>query len=675
MKRKMKDALRELKGNRGSGIVLVLVCMLCVSLLGVMILYLSYTGMLLKLTEREGKQNFYDASEAMDEIRAGVQTAASDSIAKAYKTILVNYNNPVYASDMSARFGMEFKKNLESWQNSAGTNLLKDDNTYDLNVLTAFASAPGSGDLKIASVGNAVTGTNTTNTDPIVLKNISVSYTDAKGYVTQVITDISVSMPDLSYVNSSYSASGLPEFALIAKNALKEQQTSVNVAGSAYAGEISAVNGTLIMSSGTVVCRTEISSSGNGSAFETSEGSTLWANRIRVGGDSTLSLKGTTYVQDDLDMAGAGSSAAISGSYFGFGNSATDSSKSSAILVNGKGVSLDLGELKRLMLAGHSFVENPGNKTSDILMGEAASVRGNQMAYLIPDGYYTGADTNPCVYSGNVPVVTVDMTKTLWSGKSLSSYGASSQTVIANYPGANGQHVAYFFIKFDTTAHANEYFKDYFSSRPDEIKKYLDGYLNAYTSAATAQAPGWTIKKTGEGQYVLGAEPVEDTAFAASSRQISDTFSQLRSTLFSAVGDKDNPYDNFVNETMIAGVSDNTDEFYDENGKIVGLIIKGTYEFKADSPQTLRVIVATGNVTINAPFTGLVISGDSIYANSNITASESEVSASLLAKDEAGKTLSEFFKNGAANSSTTTDTGNSSWNLDKIVKYSNWKKT
>ena len=88
MKNKIAAALKALKGNSGSGIVLVLVCMLCVSMLGIMILYLSYTGLLIKVTERQSQENFYDATTAMDEVRAGVQKAASDSIAEAYKTML-----------------------------------------------------------------------------------------------------------------------------------------------------------------------------------------------------------------------------------------------------------------------------------------------------------------------------------------------------------------------------------------------------------------------------------------------------------------------------------------------------------------------------------------------------------------------------------------------------------
>jgi hypothetical protein len=69
MRKRLQAAYKALRGNSGSGIVLVLVCMLCVSMLGIMILYLSYTGMLLKMTQRQAQNDFYTATTAMDEVR------------------------------------------------------------------------------------------------------------------------------------------------------------------------------------------------------------------------------------------------------------------------------------------------------------------------------------------------------------------------------------------------------------------------------------------------------------------------------------------------------------------------------------------------------------------------------------------------------------------------------
>ena len=53
-----KKGLASLRNNRGSGVVLVLVCMLFVSILGTTLLYMSYTGFRMKVAERQGKQTF-----------------------------------------------------------------------------------------------------------------------------------------------------------------------------------------------------------------------------------------------------------------------------------------------------------------------------------------------------------------------------------------------------------------------------------------------------------------------------------------------------------------------------------------------------------------------------------------------------------------------------------------
>lgn len=135
-----------------------------------------------------------------------------------------------------------------------------------------------------------------------------------------------------------------------------------------------------------------------------SSGAALWANRIKIGSSSAL-FRGTTYVQDDLDLSGSQTAATLAGSYYGFGNSLTDSTKSSAILVNGAETMLDMSGLTRLMLAGHSFITNPSSSgtTTDVLMGESVSVRGNQRAYLVPTDYLDGAGSNPLIFDGASP--------------------------------------------------------------------------------------------------------------------------------------------------------------------------------------------------------------------------------------------------------------------------------
>ena len=73
MKQKWKKALEILRGRQGSSIVLVIVAMLFVSILGATLLYMSYTGFMVKVTQRGGEESFDDASHRMKEVEAGIQ--------------------------------------------------------------------------------------------------------------------------------------------------------------------------------------------------------------------------------------------------------------------------------------------------------------------------------------------------------------------------------------------------------------------------------------------------------------------------------------------------------------------------------------------------------------------------------------------------------------------------
>jgi len=668
MQKKLHNAHKALRGNSGSGIVLVLVCMLCVSILGVMVMYLSYTGLLLKVTERQSKADFYDASTAMDEIRAGVQKYASDAIADAYKTVLINYNYPNFiptGSTMEKQFKSEFKSNI----------LKSDLFSADKYSLAALENMTGT--------GASVTGSCIVDTaaDAIVLKNVAVTYTDSKNYTTTVSSDISIGMPEFSYVVSNYSVSNLPSFALIAQDKLQAgtSDNTLGVVGSAYAGSVQADN-PLTFNGGTVVCKGLITVNSDGahpSALTAADSTTLWANRIKVGASSSLTLKGNTYVQDDLDLTGVNATTALSGGYYGFGDSTTDSTKSSAILVNATGTTLNLSGLTRLMLAGHSFVSNPtGEGSTDVLMGESISVRGDQRAYLIPTKYLNGVSSNPYIYSGEAPAVTLTGTGDTELGQ---KYGVTVKQVITNYPGTE-QHIAYYFMQFSSTDNANSFFKDYFTGNSKEIVGYLKEYSALTTGTGTTQSAGYTLKSatdsSGNATYTLGS--IYSGSFETSAKQMTSTFNQLTTTLFARKSGnvtQDNPYAYFVNETKIKAAiptAGSSLTFYDgANG--VGIVANGDYEISSTLSDDVCIVIATGTVTVNKAFSGIIIAGGDIVLNNSVSTDETHVSAALSATS-AGYKLSDFLQNGAANTSSTSGGSNSGWNLGDLITYRNWKK-
>lgn len=696
MRKRLKNVRSVLRGNSGSGIVLVLVCMLCVSILGVMVMYLSYTGLLLKVTERQSKANFYDASTAMDEIRAGVQKAASDSIAVAYKEMLVHYSDAAYSSNMTARFQEAFREQMKSWQttvNSGTVNLLSFANgantgTYNADVLTSFVT---SASATVTSTSNSSASYNAA-TNALVLKGVRVTYTDTKNYTTSVTSDITIGMPDFTYVISSYSVSGLPSFALIAGNTLTDGGIKApTIDGSAYAGQITTSQTgiqPITLKNGTVISRGDISVNGTSVndasplRLVTENSVSLWAKRINVGANSAVNLAGSTYVLDDLDLAYR-AKATLSGSYYGFGNDEKDATKSSSILVNGTGTTLDMYGLSRLMLAGHSFVWDDKNLdlgTAEIMMGESVSVRGNQMAYLAPKSALTNNGSavtgNPLIYSSS------DTLNVALKGDSelISKYGASLKTIHKNYPGANGQRIAYFFLQFDTPAHANAYFSDYFSSNSSRINDYINDYTTLTSATGTTQAAGYTIVSSkdtnGKTTYSLGTVP--SAALGTGAAQMQSTFGQLTRTLFassSITDDATTPYTYFVDTTKINSALPSGRTEFTTDGKTLGIICRGDYTIDGDIPDTVRVVIATGNVTVARDFSGLIIAGGNITLNASVSASSETSTAFGAAATINGTayTLGDFLLHGATNTDSAGGS-NSGWNLDALITYRNWKK-
>ena len=491
--RQQRNILREIaKDNRGSGIVMVLVCMLCVTLMGAAMLSMSYTGLRIKVAQRQAERDFYSAETAVDEIRAGIQGLVSEAIGEAYKEVLINYNDGV---NVVSRFQEKFRDNLKA-------SSVLTASTYDVAGLQAFVSngaAVVSGNDPTDSSKGILVPDNVKNT--LTLKGVKVSYTAANNYVTEIETDLVISVPDFAYVMSTYSVSGLPEHALIAKTALKQStgNSVITIDGSAYAGQIvlGGEGSQMILKEGTMVCAglADISNMGNGgnARFKVDDSARLWAGRVTVNSGSSVDLGGETCVLDDLDLSGAGAKATLRGSYYGFGNGTTDdgsgssADRSSAILVNGRDSTLDMSGLNRLMLAGRSFISNTffagDTASANVETLESVSVRSNQKMYLIPAEYLAGASSNPYIHaSGEGTSVTL----TEAGSAQLGAWGASMKSLTAALPGAGGQQITSYFMDFADKDSASAYFEQYFASHSGAVSSYLTNGsdLNAKNSGA-----------------------------------------------------------------------------------------------------------------------------------------------------------------------------------------------
>ncbi|HWP79928.1 MAG TPA: hypothetical protein VN446_04740 [Candidatus Acidoferrum sp.] len=685
--------IKKLKADsRGQTIVIVLVTMLFLSILGASVLFSSYTGFMMKVTGRRGAQNFYDAEAAVNEIRVGVQQVASDAISSAYTAILVDYDKAVNTPDDTEDiFRTYFRDALLEWKDADDDELLHysvmGGYSYDPDVLKKFLLHPEGAEI----LG---TGEVTVGTEGVTIHGLKVTYRE-DGYESTVGTDICINYPDFSYTLSELILTAVPDFTVIAKDQLRQDSGgTIIVDGNAYAGSIT-VAGSNTMQIGTAqnfICRGKLTAE-NGATFRSNSYSSLWTGRIElVGGvGSAIILSGDTYVADDLELAGNNARAELAGRYFGFGNSLVDPAKSSSIIVSGHDTELSLTGLSNLMLTGSSFITaGTGN---NVLMGESVSVKSDQLAYLIPAKCIGSVSTNPAIFNNDaIPSVAtlkgyVNTGYTLWAGRTLGYYIDDVQ--LAMYP-VGGQTLVYFYMEFGSREKANEYFKDYFSRNQTEIEKYIDVYsdgISFFPSQPRTIAGGLVTYEQDDGDEVGDAGLVDASAVVSPSTpaRLTTMFTNLCSTLSTNMAADDpgiSVYDYIVDDDAMARITGDT-YFYQENDddfdEPVALIVDHEYTVNSTTPGSIKVIVATGNITLRKDnFTGLLISGGNIYLEKSAEADHIGVSAAfqgIATVGGTGMTLLDFLKISTSANQSFAGGAGINWNLERLVTYDNWTKS
>ena len=707
----MKFPGKRLKyDNRGSGIITVLVAVFFILVLGSTLLFSAYTGYMIKVSERKSGENFYSAETVMDEIRAGLQQAVSESVSKAYSSILVEYSSLVqaYSADntlapslndyIENQFRTAYLNELLAWKYDSSSLFNSVHSTYDVSVLDKFVSRPenvaltgGNGDAP--AVGSFQLDS---SSGDLTLKAVTVDFT-LSGYETEISTDIVIHTPPFSYTPAEYSLTNLNRLTLVANNALTHTaDANAAVTGDVYAGSV--VFGTyglgLTYSGGIFTCAGDFGIS-NQAAF-TMNNATLWAEGITVGDNSLVNLSGTVNIADDLTFSGSNArivlgSAGTDDQYNGFGylSGANGSpADSSSIIVNGRSNSLDMSNLDVLTLAGNSFIQAVGDTAvTNYAMGQSIATRSDQLAYLVPVSCLpVEYPSNPCY---NETAVSSDTTQAILNNiHALASssgyeYYADVDGVSALYTSVSsiGENaLTYFFMTFDTVEHANAFFSGYFAQNSSEINSYLTAYLSNYSAAQNVLARGGSYV----GTLSSGSLQLKNALTASWESQTASyraSFLNLCKKLsVTAISQQSDPsaYDYLVNSGAISdliadgGFVNHVAVFKDDSGNILGKIVDGDYTIS--QTETAKVIICTGNVTVQGNFSGLIIAKGNIDIGANVNSSIG-VSTVLQAKNDSGSVLLDFLNIGSGTgSSTGADTEGTTWDLDDLVVYTNWEK-
>ena len=551
----VRDLLKRLrKDNRGAAIVMVIVALAFIGILGVTVMWISLSNYRMKVTDQSNKQGFYTSESVLEQIKIGLQGDASQAASTAYGVVMQNFSSWNEAQ-REAMFQKEFKKSLwKILEDPAATG------NYSVDHLASFVD----GNLNISTdpsdKGDPIRYLGAYMDNPkldnpgddqafLRLKDIELEYTDDEGYYSKIRTDIIVEAPFTTFMDTS-TLPPIFKYALIADTGIEVGEGSLTANGSVYAGEegIIANKDTQVANASYLVSKGPLRV-GFGSETINVTSNVFYASDISVD-TANLVVNSNTRVADDLTLNKNTPNVSFSGSYIGFGDSVDDTAKSSAILINGLGAAVDMSGLNNMLVAGHSFIGTgkaaigtplptadgeDWNTLSvnnvDVMMGESISVKGNQLAYLIPDdcigvkGSKAVVGKNPLTYVEYKDMVskysvwedamgdrsdTPDATHTNrvgWQstfelvsttraisklgGNTLSNYMPSGGAYQMIFAPSNGETMVYFYMKFADSDAANRYSRDYYNNHSDKLDAYTDVYatsleLPADTNMSTA---------------------------------------------------------------------------------------------------------------------------------------------------------------------------------------------
>lgn len=666
------------RNNKGSSIVLVLVVFAIVGILATAALRLSVMNFQMKATDSQIKNNFYSAESVLDQVTVGLQNYVSDAYVTAYTEMMEAYSQSLTSSAREAQFKAAFMTQLKSKLADPA-----DAAFYNAALISSMVDSPSAsvdcGSHQLIDNGTSIT-----------LRDIKVTYTDAKDITSIIQTDINIAAPSMRSVTST-SLPDLFSYSLIANSGISIGQGSgqtVTIAGNVYAGSDEVTNrynwnpanrtksisiesgSTVIFSGGSYVTAEGDFYVSNTSKAVIDSTAQLWTKNI-VADNAQIDLFSNTYVSDDLTLKGSYNTKVVAGSgnskYYGYGNSTTDAAESSAIILNGRNCDLDMSGLDELVVAGYSYIgtssfdagaANPANE--NVQMGESISVKGNQIAYLIPGNCIgTNGDTASAassLYSKNPMTMTeyqalktlvdaadssyvfvngsIPYTKT---GKSLNDYlnGASVsscvQTVFDNTKG-----LVYFYANLPADA-AKQYYSDYYAADKNDGGK-LDTYTSFYSnqikyndSPSMLYTAGTYVSYDGSTVKLYEASTEDISAKISRMPRTFEALSTILSPNYSAIEpeQKDKTvFENFINTDVLNDVFAHGDShginfsYVDPNTGFKYRVIiakQGPYNLTINTANEVAILITSSDcdIVLNSGFRGIAICDGKISAMGN----------------------------------------------------------
>lgn len=772
------------KSNKGFSLFTVMVAVSFVGILGLLVLYIAMANFQMKITDMKGKDGFYTAERALEEVRVGLQQDVGEAMSTAYIKVLETYSKDFEGDQTSqsesldelrqAEFKELFVKELRQLLKSPS-----DPGYYDIKKLNKYLDMTKEGSAKIIDESKeTLYVTNPEGKQPVMtqdlsngvlLKNIRSVYVDPVGRAAIIDTDIRLGIPKVEFPTPS-TLPDLMNLSIVADKGIscqgKDPVTPTVISGDVYAGipDRADRNGVSVqLDPGTslqiengrrFVCQGSINVE-NGSKFLNQGVGALWAKGINVS-SGTVSLTGKTYLSDDLTVqAGNNSKITIEGAYVGYGSpdsareskfkdnfykDAKDTELDSSIIINGKNTTMDLSKAEEITIAGKSYIAsskipsgNEAQNQNDIMMGESLTVKGTQLAYLLPqeligDGTYK----NPMSfeeYSKSQPDIQTDKPVAAWGNKTLSQIGVDEnepvKTVYFNDNSKSGTVFVYLYLNFTDDVKASEYMQMYYQTGKikDNMDKYLSFYFGDSAGIKVNNSQNYLRYitkgnvlvydgKEKKGSLNTASTPMENTIASQDYKNYQNIWYSLNRNMTSNVDDKKvikNPdgsvhhyvadykqtvFSNLVDEKRMKEFLKDKNQFYEftmsDGSGLKALLMdnekKEAYVINSQTnSEKLRLVVCTGNVKIedNVKFQGIIVAKGTITLGSGVhLIAEPKEAMKVFQAQTADGTFSpkDIFWEGKdfvlGNSIVNNDGTQVSdfYDLAECVTYENWKK-
>ena len=718
-----KELWNRKRRNSGSSIVIVIIAMAMIGILATTLLWMSYVNYKIKVNDIRNKNSFYSAETVMEQIVAGLQKESSDAVAIAYKETLSNWDRDDDGIQSEANHYSSFATAYLDALVKELRNSEKGDSYYNRDVLknyvdtdiwknvnqTAWDNGTDEADAAKAPVMELVNGSS------LILRNVFVSYVDGDR-LSIVSTDLCLDVPQIVFTKSSSSIDDLYDYLLIGNRGISLTKGSGQVTGdgSIYAGidETTAKGGIVINPASSlainngryVISKGEIDVVGPGAGFIVRDaretGSSVYAKGLDLQ-SGMISLDSKTYIANDLTLSGNGSKATLTKEYYGYGTSVatglegspTEQENSSAIIINGQNSTVDMSGVNTLMLAGRAYigtnttkkeldqntaaaVEDAGKKNEKaVLMGESITVKGGQIAYLVPTeclGVYNGETLigqNPLTQDQAAKMQAykdqygkefreVDFTRPVsrLGGESLASFGVADMDHIRKVStqyvggGTESKSLTYYYLVMDAD-YAAKYYQTYY--KQDNNKETIDNYFkkyatggillgdytseqNSYTilgnalvsdvlsqsgvsllasreNATSAMTPAEATQKSADIANVYKGLTTNLSEDGASASTFQNVFESVIKKEITTKQEDGSEKKEPIQEYLVDNGTGGTMEFTTEDG-LKGIITTGNYTLSSATggASNIRLIVSLGDIVIDRNFTGLAIAKGTI---------------------------------------------------------------